>query len=287
MERNNNPAAFHPEELKNTEIASTSIIDANTNSAPDPSGKYISARALRDGFELSGSAMYIFLALISAGLFFVVTRLEQKEVTALVVVTIWAIGMYLYARHVQKNETKTASGAFAPLEKDYKDASHAEKLGTWYPPTTVYPIGKYSPKGLRFLPKSPELTAIAIDMFFVRMFDKSRYQRFLLVLDKFYKVYSYMLGGRYEVQSYYPVLMDIRKEALRIMYSFAIITPTILKHYEFDPHAVIQRNIERLTTHTRYLIQTVENYAKQGLGIYYLPDSKVLPYEEGQENLLP
>jgi hypothetical protein len=119
---------------------------------------------------------------------------------------------------------------------------------------------------------------IAYDIRWTRMFDKNRYQELIAIFDKLQKVYMYILGGRYYVESYLSTLNDLRQTALETLYSFYLIVPESFRHvYGLDPLKNIESNVDKLTKHTRIMLDIVEKYAKLSVKVPYIPETKPYP----------
>jgi hypothetical protein len=130
------------------------------------------------------------------------------------------------------------------------------------------------------------LLEIAKDLRFVRIFDKPRYGDLLLMLDRFQKVYMYILGERYTCSSYVPTLMDLRDGVAEILYGLVFVVPEAFRHtYGFEPGPVIERNTARFTEVSRKMVDTVNRFCRDREP--YFPMYAPRPYEHGREDRLP
>lgn len=151
--------------------------------------------------------------------------------------------------------------------------------------TDKFSVGRFN--RLRFLPKNPALAAIAHDLRFVRVFDKARYADLLLYMEKFQKTYMYVLGDRYDLNSYTGTLIDLRDAIAETLYSLVFAIPATFKHtYGFLPYPVIQQNIETFQALSRKMLQVVENYAR-ARGHPHFPTIGPRPYEATRPHQLP
>lgn len=158
--------------------------------------------------------------------------------------------------------------------------------------SSVYPVAKFPKdprKQQRFLQYNDSLRKIAIDLRFIKIFDKARLGDLLIHMDHFQKIYMYILAGRYHPQSYIPILMDMRASILEILYSLIHVVPETLKHtYGFLPHEVIQRNIDAFTALSRRMLTILQSYTKaNGYAVPDVANSYYHPYESSRTNILP
>lgn len=127
---------------------------------------------------------------------------------------------------------------------------------------------------------------IAILLRFVRIFDKARFADMLIHMEKLQKVYTYILGGRYDARQYIPTFIDMRQSILEIMYSFFLVVPQQLKHtYGVDTYQNLNMCISWFNVTTRKMLNVLYGYAKaQGLN---MSDEYLQPYEPRRNNVLP
>lgn len=126
------------------------------------------------------------------------------------------------------------------------------------------------------------------DMKYSKRYDIDKYNTFKLKLDKFMKVYVYILAERWDVILYMSTLIELRLEILELLYSMYIILPKNMKHvFGFNPLDRLKENIDLFHTTSLEMIHTCENFAKIGKKYKYLPDSRLLPANMRNNKMLP
>ena len=218
-----------------------------------------------------------------AVLFYQLARAQTQTVLALILLLFLAYIVFpnIFNRDLAYLTTQTA----ASKEKNGDDAFNNAIDGRKEVSTDRYSVKRFSK--LRFLSRNPELSTIAGDLRFVRVFDKARYGDLLLFMDKLQKTYMYILAGRYEVQSYVGTFQDLRESVSEILYSLYFAVPSSFRHsYGFEPFPVIEKNIDHFRILSRKMLYVLENFAK-GQGEHYFPPVAPSAYEQGRANRLP
>lgn len=152
----------------------------------------------------------------------------------------------------------------------------------------AFSVAKFQQVG-KYIQHNEALQGIFADLRFIKMFDKARLGDLLIHMDHFQKVYMYILAGRYRPESYIGTFTDLRSLILEILYSLIHVVPETLKHtYGFQPHDVIQKNIEAFTALSRRMLTIIKSYSKANG--FTVPDSAngyYHPYEPSRTNILP
>jgi hypothetical protein len=218
--------------------------------------------------------IYIVL-FVGAVLFSQLVGKSSGSLMALILITLWGgvVVYYLYYK-LQTVQTQAKIPALS-LQKDYQERyEKTPQISN----SNHYYIQKLHKTGLKYLIHSQELIDISFDIRWTRMFDKNRYQEFIATLDKLQKVYIYILGGRYYVESYLSTFNDLRQQSLETLYSFYLVVPNSFRHvYGLDPLKNLEQNVDRLTKHTRQMLAIVEKYAKLSVKVPYIPETKPYP----------
>jgi hypothetical protein len=225
-------------------------------------------------FTFIQNEVYIIL-FVGAIVFSQLVGKSSGTLMALLLITLWGgvSAYYLYFK-LQTVQTEANIPSLS-LQKDYQERYNQTPQITNSP---HYYIQKLHKTGIKYLVHSQPLVEIAYDIRWTRMFDKNRYQELIAIFDKLQKVYMYILGGRYYVESYLSTLNDLRQTALETLYSFYLIVPESFRHvYGLDPLKNIESNVDKLTKHTRIMLDIVEKYAKLSVKVPYIPETKPYP----------
>lgn len=123
------------------------------------------------------------------------------------------------------------------------------------------------------------------DMKYSKRYDIDKYDTLILKLNKFMKIYIYILGERWNVEVYMPNLIELRLEILEILYSMYMILPKDMKNvFGFNPLDRLKNNIDLFHNTSLNMINTCENF---GSKYKYLPDSRLLPANMRNNIMLP
>lgn len=200
---------------------------------------------------------------------------ETGSLVAIVIITLWGVitAYFLYQRSDKLKKTADTPNLYLKKHIDERIKTNPQVSGT-----ISYYVGKLKSSGLKYITNKPELVQIAFDLRWIKMFDKGRYEEFIILLDKMQKVYMYILAGRYYVSSYLSTFNDLRREATENLYSFYVITPKALRHvYGLDPLKNLEKNIDEFNTLSEQMTTVLESYAKHEVKEAYIPDRNPYP----------
>ena len=211
-------------------------------------------------------AFLLFLAIV----FNVFRNSEQTTLLAVILIVV-SFGLYasVYGINVSKETSlKDRSRADLDVEKEVLNRTIANEGAA---PFDTYAIKSFPKTGLKYLRENEDLYSVAQNLLYLRVYDKSRYQDLLLLMDRLQKIYIYTLVGRYNCQHGLTLFMDIRELLRETLYSFYIVTPMKTRHmYGLDPHGELDRSIRAFTSLTRRMIRIVENYGRRECKAAYL-----------------
>lgn len=92
--------------------------------------------------------------------------------------------------------------------------------------STIFYIHK-NPRSLKYLKQTDDFKKIIHDLKFVNVYDKSSYSKLISYVEYFLKIHYKVMIGKYEYDSYFPVMKDIRNEILNIMKAIHFNIPNI------------------------------------------------------------
>ena len=145
---------------------------------------------------------FIFLAL----LFFIMAKQNTQILLSVIIV----IFIYISIDYNIKNNISTKSDEKkekeTSLTNDIKDIEqiNVENFYTFYNEN----------KNVRFLVKNKKFIDIIYNIRFIKKFDKTRYNKIIVNMNKMMKVYIYILSDRYEINTYLPIFYDIKDTIL-------------------------------------------------------------------------
>ena len=66
---------------------------------------------------------------------------------------------------------------------------------------------------------------------FIKRYDSEKYTNILMYIDKFYKIYMFILADRYDIKQYFSTFITLRNTILRELYRLYVILPAKMKYY--------------------------------------------------------
>lgn len=133
--------------------------------------------------------------------------------------------------------------------------------------------------------KDKELFNIILNIRFIKRYDSSKYSNIVFYIDKFYKIYMFILANRYDIKKYFSTFLLLRTTIIKELYSIYVILPLKMKYYYgFDSFNEINKSIKKFVEYSRTMINILERYGYQEREIFYLDDTKYKPYENNYIN---
>ena len=214
-----------------------------------------------------------YIIIVFVILYFLIARSKQHTVLSLILITLWGIVIFAYLYKFYN--VKKIDDIKTDLNIEKKNDNRKLKTSANSP---SYYVKNFSNKPLKYLMKNNVLLEIIEDIKFTKVFDNARYNEILLLMEKMQKIYTYILGNRYEPNSYIPILVDISDLILEKLYSFYIVVPVDTKHmYGLKPHDVLNKNITRFISLRRKMLNIVNKYTKKVTNVNYTNVNSDLP----------
>lgn len=144
------------------------------------------------------------------------------------------------------------------------------------------------PKDIKYLVKDKKLVDMVININYVKIFDKGRYTDLINIMDKYMKIYIYILSDRYKPEEHFNHFIDLRNNILEILYSFYVIIPDKLKYiYGVNPLEELKNTIINFTAYSRGMIGILEKFSKIEKNVKFLNDTKYRPFNDIDYHTLP
>ena len=144
---------------------------------------------------------------------------------------------------------------------------------------------KKFPNEIKYLHKDKDLFNIIINIRFMKRYDLSKYTNIVFYIDKFYKIYMFILADRYDINKYFNTFLLLRNTIIKELYSIYLILPLKMKYYYgFDSFNEIKISIANFIEYSRKMITILERYGYQEKKVYYLDDTKYKAYENNNIN---
>lgn len=219
---------------------------------------------------------FIFLAL----LFFIMARQDVQILLSVMIV----IFIYISIDNNIKNNISVKNDEKKEIEEslinDVKDIQqfNVENFYTFYNEN----------KNIRFLVQNKKFIDIIYNIRFIKKFDKSRYNKIIVNMNKMMKVYIYILSDRYEINTYLPIFYDIKDTILEVFYSLIFVIPQRFKHiYGFVPYEEIEKSTKNFIDKYNEMLSIIINYGNVGKKYAHINYEKYKPYEKNKESYLP
>lgn len=143
-------------------------------------------------------------------------------------------------------------------------------------------------KNVRFLVDNKKFINIIYNIRFIKKFDKTRYNKIIINMNKMIKIYIYILSGRYEINTYLPIFYDIKDTILEIFYSLIFVIPQRFKHiYGFVPHDEIEKSLNDFIDKYNKMLSIIINYGNVEKKYAHINYEKYKPFEKNKEAYLP
>ena len=212
---------------------------------------------------------YIAILIISLVYFLI----SYQKINILLSIIIIIIISYFYINQIneyQNNNKKNFKNTISTINNDIKYRQYLNNNNFYL---------KKFPKEIKYLQKDKKLFDIILNLRFIKLYDKEKYTNIVLYIDKFYKIYMYILGDRYDINKYYNTFIDLRNNIIRELYSMYIILPIKMKfYYGFDSFNELKKSINDFMEYSKKLITIIERYGYQEKKIYHIEDIKYKPY---------
>jgi hypothetical protein len=214
---------------------------------------------------------YYIAIIILALIFFIVSTKNLKILISIIIIFIIA---YYYFNKINEfnNVNKTN-------EKNIIESLNNDIKAREYVSNDIYSLKKF-PNNIKYLYKDKNLLSIILNIRFIKKYDYEKYTNIIFQIDKFYKIYMFILADRYDINIYFNTFLLLRNSILKELYSIYIILPMKMKYYYgFDSFSELKKSILDFTNYSKKLITIIERFAKQEKNIYYLEDTKYKPYD--------
>ena len=214
---------------------------------------------------------YIAILIIS----FIYFIISYQNLNILVAIIIIIIIIYFYFNKINNYDDNNKLNFKNIINTINNDISYRQHLNN-----DNYYLKKF-PKGIKYFHKDNKLLEIVLNLRFIKLYDKEKYTNIILYIDKFYKIYMYILNDRYDINKYFNSFIDLRTTIIREMYSIYIILPLKMNfYYGFNSFNELKKSINDFMEYSRKLITIIERYGHQEKKIFHLDDSKYKPFND-------
>lgn len=222
---------------------------------------------------------YYIIILILALVFFLISYRDIRTLVSIIIIIIIGYYLYSYYEKISQDDYNNIKNKNDLLTK--KISGRKELL------SDNYIIEKF-PNTIKYLIKDEKLVEIIFNIEFIKVFDNGKYLDIINYMDKFMKIYIYILTDRYNSKDYFSSLIDIRQSILEMLYSCFIIIPEKVKYiYGLNTYKELYDNINLFAKYSSKMINIVKKYSILEKKIIFLEDTKIRAYNKTNENNLP
>ena len=219
---------------------------------------------------------FIFLALI----FFIMAKQNAQILLSVIIVSFIYISIDNNIKNNISEKNDKKNKIEESLTNDIKNIEqiNVENLYTFYNKN----------KNVRFLVDNKKFINIIYNIRFIKKFDKTRYNKIIINMNKMIKIYIYILSGRYEINTYLPIFYDIKDTILEIFYSLIFVIPQRFKHiYGFVPHDETEKSLKDFIDKYNKMLSIIINYGNVEKKYAHINYEKYKPFEKNKEAYLP
>jgi len=215
---------------------------------------------------------YYIAIFILALIFFI---LSTKNISILLTIIIIIIIGYYYFTQIYIFDEKQITNFNNKIKLISNDIKDRENFNDENYILKIFPIV------IRYLRHDDFLIELILNIRFLKVFDNAKYTNIIASLEKFMKLYIFMLGDRYDINSYFSTFLLLRNSIIKELYSTYIILPNkFIYIFNVNPFNEIKKTIYNFIKHSRKMIITIQNYAYNNKNIKYLEDTKYKPYQK-------
>lgn len=220
---------------------------------------------------------YYIAAIILSLIYFIISR---QNLSILISIIIIIIISYFYINKINNYDNdnkKNQKNQILELNKDIQYRQYISDSNNYY-------LKKF-PNEIKYLIKDKTLLDIILNIRYIKRYDLEKYTNILFHIDKLYKIYMFILSGRYDINKYFDIFVDLRNTIIQEMYAIYVILPVEMKYYYgFNSFDELKKSIEIFMKYSRNMIKILERYGYQEKEVYYLKDMKYKPYENNNLN---
>lgn len=223
---------------------------------------------------------YYYSILLVALVFFVISKYNSSILLSII------IAIYLYVsidNNIKNNILNNQNDEENKQTTLIKDVENIEQINT-----DNFYTELNNNKNIKFLSKDKTFVDIIYNIRFIKKFNKTTYNKFIISINKLMKIYIYILSDRYELNTYLPIFDDTKNNIYELFYSLIFLIPKKFKHiYGFDPHEEIDKSLNDFRDKTNKMLNILINYGKINKEYDYINFNKYNPYEKNKEHYLP
>lgn len=221
--------------------------------------------------------IYYIAILFIAVLFNFLIKKPLNVLVSIIIVSI--LGYYINDYYKSSNYNNKPQNKEKILIEDIKNRDNIN--------TNIFYIKKINKK-LKYLILDEQLINIILNIRFVKKFDEAKYTDIINYMEKYMKIYIYILANRYDIKDYFSNFLDMRDKIFEEFYSIFIIIPNKLKSiYGLEPYKELYKSINDFRNYSNIMIKTLEKFSKNEKKAIYLEDTKYKTYIKNNIHTLP
>lgn len=167
------------------------------------------------------------------------------------------------------NKDKTTFTSFKAEEEDIQEIEFVLPK--------VYKFHQ-KPKKFIYIYHNQHIMDILNDMTFIKKYDDASYEKLIIHIEGYLKLYYGILDGKYYDQHFFHMMIDLRNEILSTFQQLYFNVPIISKTQRRNMHEVIEKNMLKIQSITYRHLKIVSRKCKKDCNVDLLYDP---PYPMG------
>lgn len=186
--------------------------------------------------------------------FFTITSYESIQHKFIVIAFFLTVLICLYG---MSKETLTRQSDIAQMFEE----NEADVEDKQYAVSQVYPVLK-KPAKIRYVHLYPNLMTIINNLDFIEVFDEHAFQKLIVLLESFLRIYFKVLTHKYSAKTHLPLMRDLRIEILNTISEFYFNVPQFSNNVEGNIYEIIDVSLHKIQSITQRCMKIAANQYK-------------------------
>lgn len=213
---------------------------------------------------------YLCIIFLTLALLLAYSNIQEK----VIIILLGTVVMIIYHMSVLKglNKDKSNLVSFKTEEGDIQDIEF------------VLPkVFKFHNKPRRFIYiyHNQHIMEILNDMAFIKRYDDASYEKLIILMEGYLKLYYGILDGKYINTHYFSMMIDLRNEILSIFQQLFFNVPIASKTHRRNLHEAIEKNMLKIQSITFHHMKIISRKCKteSNVDLLYEPPYPMGIYE--------
>ena len=178
---------------------------------------------------------YLCIAFFTMFLMLIYAKFEEKVIVFILGVIVFIIYHMSVLKGWNKDETTFVS--FKAEEEDIQDIEFVLPKNYKF---------HQKPKRFIYIYHNQHVMEIINDMTFVKRYDDAAYEKLIILIEGYLKLYYGILDGKYYDQHFFYMMTDLRNEILSVFQQLYFNVPILSKKQRRNMHKAIETNLLKI-----------------------------------------